>query len=100
MLGEGRAQLLLNRDPARVSEVDHVAGDALDGFLDGPGQGRVGEHGAGDLVGGAPTSYCIVTRPASQRSSMRPAMPSTASLTASVRVGWANTLRATSSAVR
>src|SRR6185295_15739509 len=36
----------------RTSEVDHVAGDALDRFLDRLGERRVGEDVAGDLVGG------------------------------------------------
>src|SRR5690348_4033890 len=33
-------------------EIDHVAGDALDGLLDRLGQRRVREHVASDLVGG------------------------------------------------
>ena len=39
-------------DQVRVLEVDHVAGDALDGLLDRLGQRRVGEDVAGHLVGG------------------------------------------------
>src|SRR5690349_1232278 len=40
------------RRPWLLLQVDHVAGDALDGLLDGLGQRRVREDVAGDLVGG------------------------------------------------